>query len=93
VTLTEQIKPVSHGSDLVIVLFSRILCNYVYYNRRLNSGKAYYHLAQNLLSFLLLSEYVNVRIYKIIILPLVLNRYETWSLTLREGHRLRCLIT
>jgi hypothetical protein len=27
--------------------------------------------------------------YKAIILPVVLNGYETWSLTLREEHRLR----
>jgi hypothetical protein len=30
-----------------------------------------------------------MRIYKTIILPMVLYGYETWSLTLREGHRLR----
>jgi hypothetical protein len=29
-----------------------------------------------------------IRIYKIIILPLVLYGCETWSLTLREEHRL-----
>jgi hypothetical protein len=32
---------------------------------------------------------VNVKIYKIIILPVVLYGCETWSLTLREEHRLR----
>jgi hypothetical protein len=32
---------------------------------------------------------VKVKIYKTIILPVVLYGYETWSLTLREGHRLR----
>jgi hypothetical protein len=37
----------------------------------------------------LLSRNVKVKIYKIIILPVVLNGYETWSLTLREEHRLR----
>jgi hypothetical protein len=41
------------------------------------------------LSFRLLYRNVKVKIYKIIILPLVLYGYETWSLTLREGHRLR----
>jgi hypothetical protein len=30
-----------------------------------------------------------MRIYKTIILPLVLYTCETWSLTLREEHRLR----
>jgi hypothetical protein len=30
-----------------------------------------------------------VKIFKTIILPLVFYRYETWSVTLREQHRLR----
>jgi hypothetical protein len=38
----------------------------------------------------LLSRNVKVKIYKTIILP-VLYGYETWSLTLREEHRLRVL--
>jgi hypothetical protein len=41
------------------------------------------------LSSRLLSENVKIRIYKTIILPVVLYRCETWSLTLREEHRLR----
>jgi hypothetical protein len=36
-----------------------------------------------------LSRNVKVKIYKTIILPVVLYRCETWSLTLREEHRLR----
>jgi hypothetical protein len=32
---------------------------------------------------------LNIRIYKTIILPVVLYGCETWSLTLREDHRLR----
>jgi hypothetical protein len=36
-----------------------------------------------------LSKNVKIRIYKNIILPVVLYGCETWSLTLREGHRLR----
>jgi hypothetical protein len=32
---------------------------------------------------------LKIRIYKTIILPVVLYGYETWSLTLREGYRLR----
>jgi hypothetical protein len=44
---------------------------------------------QNLLSSRLLSKKLKIRIYKTIILPLVLYGCETWSLTLREGHRLR----
>jgi hypothetical protein len=41
------------------------------------------------LSSCLLSRNVNVKIYKTIIVPVVLYGYETWSLTLREEHRLR----
>jgi hypothetical protein len=57
--------------------------------RRLNSGNACYHSVQNLLSFRLLSKYVKVRIYKTIILPVVLYGCETWSLTIREEYKLR----
>jgi hypothetical protein len=56
--------------------------------RRLNSGNACYHSVQNLLSWLLLRN-LNIRIYKTIILPVVLYGCDTWSLTLREEHKLR----
>jgi hypothetical protein len=39
--------------------------------------------------FRLLSRNIKVKIYKTIILPVVLYGRETWSLTLREEHRLR----
>jgi hypothetical protein len=42
----------------------------------------------SLLSSRLLSRNVNVKINKTIILPVVLYGCETWSLTLREEHRL-----
>jgi hypothetical protein len=57
--------------------------------RRLNSGHACYHLVQNLLPSCLLLKNVKVRIYKTIILPVVLYGCETWSLTVREEHKLR----
>jgi hypothetical protein len=41
------------------------------------------------LSSRLLSRNVKINIYKTIILPVVLYGCETWSLTLREEHRLR----
>jgi hypothetical protein len=56
---------------------------------RLNSRNACYHSVQSLLSSHLLSKNVKVKIYKTIILPFVLYGCETWSLTLREEHRLR----
>jgi hypothetical protein len=49
---------------------------------RLNSGNACYHSVQSLLSSHLLSRNVKVKIYKTIILPVVLYGCETWSLTL-----------
>jgi hypothetical protein len=57
--------------------------------RRFNSANACYHSVQNLLSSRLLSKNVKVRIYKTIILPVVLCGCETWSLTIREEHKLR----
>jgi hypothetical protein len=56
---------------------------------RLNSGNACYHSVQSLLSSRLLSRNVKVKIYKTVILPVVLYGCETWSLTLREENRLR----
>jgi hypothetical protein len=53
-------------------------------NSRLNSGNACYHSVQSLLSSRLLSRNVKVKIYKTIILPVVLCGCETWSLTIRE---------
>jgi hypothetical protein len=41
------------------------------------------------LSSLLLSKNVKVRTYKTIIMPVVLYGCETWSLTVREEHKLR----
>jgi hypothetical protein len=56
---------------------------------RLNSGNACYHSVQSLLSSSLLSRKLKVKLYKTIILPVVLYGCETWSLTLREEHRLK----
>ena len=37
----------------------------------------------------MLSKNIKIKIYKAIIFPVVLYGCETWSLILREGHRLR----
>jgi hypothetical protein len=55
----------------------------------MNSVNACYHSVQNLLSSRLLSKNVKIRIYKTIILPIVLYGCETFSRTLREEHRQR----
>jgi hypothetical protein len=56
---------------------------------RLYSGNAYSYSVQNLLSSLLISKNLMIKIYKNVILIVVLYGCETWSLTLREEHRLR----
>jgi hypothetical protein len=56
--------------------------------RRLNSGNACFHSVHSLLSFLL-SKNLKMRIIKTVIMHVVLYGCETWSLTLREEHRLR----
>jgi len=55
----------------------------------LKSGNACYYSVQNLLSSRLLSENLKIKIYRTIILPVVVYGCETWSLTLREERRLR----
>ena len=45
-------------------------------------------LARNLLSSRLLSKNLKIKIYRTIILPVVLYGCKTWSLTLREERRL-----
>jgi hypothetical protein len=56
---------------------------------RLKSGNACYHSVQNLLSSSLLSKNVKVKIYRTIILPVVLYGCQTLSLTLSGKCRLR----
>ena len=53
------------------------------------SRNACFHSVQNLLSSTLLSKNLNIKIYRIIILPAVLYGCEPWSLTLREESRPR----
>jgi hypothetical protein len=55
---------------------------------RLNSENACYHAVQNLLSSHLPSKNVKIKIYKTIILPVVLYGCETWSLRKRKEHGL-----
>jgi hypothetical protein len=55
---------------------------------KLKSGNACYYSAQNLLSSSLLSTNLKIKIYRTIILPVVLYGCEAWSLTLREVRKL-----
>ena len=55
----------------------------------MRSGSACYHSVQNLLSSRLLSKNLEIKIYRTVILPVVLYGCENWSLTLREERKLR----
>ena len=54
---------------------------------RLKSGEVSCDAVQNLLSASLLSKNTNIEIHISIILPVVLYRYETWSLALSHWER------
>jgi len=56
---------------------------------RLKSGNACYHSVQKLLSSRLLFKNLKIKIYRTIILPVVLYGCVTWSLTLQEERKLR----
>jgi hypothetical protein len=56
---------------------------------RLKSGSACYHAVQNLFTSCSLSKSIKIKIYRILILRVVLYGCETWSLKLREERRLR----
>ena len=56
---------------------------------RLKAGNSCYYSDLTLLSSRLLSKNLKIKIYKTIILPVVLYGCETWSLTLREESKLR----
>ena len=56
--------------------------------RTINMRNACYYSIEKMLSSRLFSKKLKVNTYETIILPVVLYGCETWSLTLREEHRL-----
>ena len=58
---------------------------------RLKSGNGCYHSEKNLLSSSLLTESIKIKIYRTIILPVVLYGCETWLLSLSEECRRKVL--
>jgi hypothetical protein len=56
---------------------------------KLNSGNPCYYSVQNLLSSCHISKNLKTKIYKTVILPVVLYGHKTWSLTLGKEYRLR----
>jgi hypothetical protein len=63
-------------------------CTHEEMESRLNSENALYRSVQNLLFSRLLSTNIKVQMYKALFLPVVLDWYESWSLTLGEEHRM-----
>ena len=59
---------------------------------RLRSGNACYHAVQNHLSSRLVSKNLKIKIYRTIILPVVLYGCETWSPIFREERKLRVFL-
>ena len=55
---------------------------------RLKAENSCYYSVQTLLSSRLLSKNLKIKIYKTIVLPVVLYGSETWSITLKEEYRL-----
>ena len=58
---------------------------------RLKTGNSFYYSVKTLSSPQLLSKNLKIKIYKSIVLIVMLYDCETWSLILREEHRLRVL--
>jgi hypothetical protein len=55
----------------------------------IKSANVWYNSAQNPLPSSLLSENINVKIYRTVLLPVVLYGCEAWSLMMREEHWLK----
>jgi len=77
------------GADDVNILGGSLHTIQEEINCKLESGNACYHSVLNLLSSSLLSKNLKIKIFRTIILPVVLYGCETWSLALREERRLR----
>jgi hypothetical protein len=69
--------------SLISQVFWCIIWARWYFRSFLTSENACCHSVQNLLSFSWLSPNINIKIHRIIIVPVVLYGCETWSLTLR----------
>ena len=80
--VTRYDKFVSGGGEY-LGIYLNVLFHYI------KSGDVCYHSVQNLLSSRLPSKNLKIKIYRTIILPVVLYGCETWSLILREERKLR----
>jgi hypothetical protein len=59
------------------------------FKSRLKLGNACYYSVQNLLFYRLLSKNLKIKIYRTIIMPIVLYGFEAWSLIIRKESRLK----
>ena len=64
-------------------------CVHADIKNRFNSGNACYHFVHNILPSSFLSKNLKMKIYRTLILPVVLYGCETWSLTFSVEHTLR----
>jgi hypothetical protein len=69
--------------------FTKIKPNSFSREHRDKVRKCLFVFGAELLSSSVVSKNLNIKIYRIIILPVVVYGYETWSLVLREELRLR----
>jgi hypothetical protein len=75
-----------------VVKYKYLGTNQIAFMKRFATDQIQAMLAATLFSLLssrLLRKNLKIKIYKTIILAVVLYGHETWSLTLREEHRLR----
>jgi len=59
-----------------------------YIKKKFKSGYSCYHSAKKRLSSSSLTKNIKIKIHRVMILPCIMKRCETWSLTLREELRL-----
>jgi len=78
-----------HVRQYFVLFISIIYVAGICVSKAISVSNACYHSVQNLSSSSLLSKNLKIKIYRNIILPVVLYGCETWSLTLREERRLR----
>jgi hypothetical protein len=78
----ESFEKVAKFKYLGTTLTNRMTCDEI--KSRLNSGNACYYSVQSILSSRLMSKNLKIKIYKTIILPVVLYGCKTWSLSLRN---------
>ena len=88
---------VNGQTSLIVVLLCYLLHSYVLLIRLIHRPFRFsmyrLFLSQDQRSFITLSFQIKTMMYSTVPLPVVLYGCETWSVTLREEHRLRCLRT